>query len=291
MGKRSYNYYLFLLPALIFLITFTYYPIFWSLWLSLHKWNLLNPKPKFNELFNFSILFKDEVFWLIMRNTLKFASISIFITMLFAIFFAILIDEQTRGKIFYIYSFFYPTLIPMAAAAMLWVYIYSPNLGPLNLLLARMGITKPGWLGASATSLWAIIIMTFWKNLGFYILIYLAGLQNINRELYEAADMEGIGWWGKHYYVTLPLVAPTSLFVFVVSIILTFRVFDQIHLMTEGGPANNSNVIVYYIYEQGFKFFDLGMAASLTVILVFILLVLVIIVFGIFGRKITYTAD
>jgi ABC-type sugar transport system permease subunit len=211
--------------------------------------------------------------------------------MFLALVFAILIDERMKGRVYYIYSLFYPTLIPMAAAAMLWVYIYSPNLGILNILLAKLGLPKLGWLGSSETSLWALIIMTFWKNLGFFTLIYLAGLQNVSRDLYEAAYIDGAGWWKRHVNITFPLVGPTSLFVLVVAIILTFRIFDQIHLMTEGGPGNSSNVIVYYIFENGFKFFDWGRASTLTTILVLILLTLTLIIFGIFGKRITYSAD
>jgi ABC-type sugar transport system permease subunit len=278
---ERFRAYLYLIPGLIFLIMFTYIPILWASWLSFNRWNMLSPKPKFGGWENFIRLWHHDVFWLVMKNTFFFVTISIFPTMLLALVFAILIDERLKGRVYYIYSLFYPTLIPMAAAAMLWVYIYSPNLGILNILLAKLGFPKLGWLGSSATSLWALIIMTFWKNLGFFMLIYLAGLQNVDRELYEAAYIDGAG----------PLVGPTSLFVLVTAIILTFRVFDQIHLMTEGGPGNSSNVIVYYIFENGFKFFDWGRASSLTTILVCILLTLTLIIFGIFGKRITYTAD
>ena len=240
---------------------------------------------------NFVNLLHHDVFWLVMKNSFVFVTVSIFPTMFLALVFAILIDERIKGRAYYIYSLFYPTLIPMAAAAMLWVYIYSPNLGILNVLLAKLGLPKLGWLGSSDTSIWALIIMTFWKNVGFFMLIYLSGLQNVNRELYEAAYIDGAGWWRRHVSITFPLVAPTSLFVLVTAIILTFRVFDQIHLMTEGGPANSSNVIVYYIFENGFKFFDWGRASCLTTILVFILLTLTLIIFGIFGKKITYSSD
>jgi ABC-type sugar transport system permease subunit len=240
---------------------------------------------------NFVKLWHHDVFWLVMKNSFIFVTVSIFPTMFLALVFAILIDERMKGRVYYIYSLFYPTLIPMAAAAMLWVYIYSPNLGILNVLLAQLGLPKLGWLGSSDTSLWALIIMTFWKNLGFFMLIYLAGLQNVSRELYEAAYIDGAGWWKRHVMITFPLVGPTSLFVLVTAIILTFRVFDQIHLMTEGGPGNSSNVIVYYIYENGFKFFDWGRATCLTTVLVLILLTLTLIIFGIFGKRITYTAD
>ena len=287
----QYRAYLFLIPGVFFLLLFTYLPILWSTWLSFNRWNLLCPKPKFTGIENFVNLWHHDVFWLVMKNSFIFVTVSIFPTMFLALVFAILIDERIRGRAFYIYSLFYPTLIPMAAAAMLWVYIYSPNLGILNVLLAKLGLPKLGWLGSSDTSIWALIIMTFWKNVGFFMLIYLSGLQNVNRELYEAAYIDGAGWWRRHVSITFPLVAPTSLFVLVTAIILTFRVFDQIHLMTEGGPANSSNVIVYYIFENGFKFFDWGRASCLTTILVLILLTLTLLIFGIFGKKITYSSD
>ena len=286
-----YRPYVFLVPGLFFLFLFTYLPIAWSVWLSFNRWNLLSFTPKFAGLENFIKIWHHDVFWLVMENSFFFLTVSIFPTMFLALVFAILIDERKKGRAYYIYSLFYPTLIPMAAAAMLWVYIYSPNLGVLNVILSKLGLPRLGWLGSSETSLWALIIMTFWKNLGFFMLIYLAGLQNVSRELYEAAYIDGAGWWKRHITITFPLVGPTSLFVLVTAIILTFRVFDQIHLMTEGGPGNSSNVIVYYIYENGFKFFDWGRASTLTAILVLILLTLTIIIFGIFGKRITYTAD
>lgn len=288
---ERYRAYFFLIPGLFFLLLFTYLPILWSTWLSFNRWNLLCPKPKFTGMENFVNLMHHDVFWLVMKNSFVFVTVSIFPTMFLALVFAILIDERIKGRAYYIYSLFYPTLIPMAAAAMLWVYIYSPNLGILNVLLAKLGLPKLGWLGSSDTSIWALIIMTFWKNVGFFMLIYLSGLQNVNRELYEAAYIDGAGWWRRHVSITFPLIAPTSLFVLVTAIILTFRVFDQIHLMTEGGPANSSNVIVYYIFENGFKFFDWGRASCLTTILVFILLTLTLIIFGVFGKKITYSSD
>lgn len=288
---EAYKSYFFLIPGLFFLLLFTYLPIAWSTWLSFNRWDLLCPKPKFTGMDNFVRLWEHEVFWLVMKNTFVFVTISIFPTMFLALVFAILIDERVKGRVYYIYSLFYPTLIPMAAAAMLWVYIYSPNLGVLNIVLSKFGFPKLGWLGSSDTSLWALIIMTFWKNLGFFTLIYLAGLQNVNKELYEASYIDGAGWWRRHLSITFPLVGPTSLFVLITAIILTFRVFDQIHLMTEGGPGNSSNVIVYYIYENGFKFFDWGRATTLTTILVLILLTLTLIIFGIFGKRITYTSD
>lgn len=289
--SKVLRYYGFLVPAAFFLGLFTYYPIVWSGYLSFMKWNMMNPKPTYNGLKTFAKLLRDPVFWLVLKNTLIFASVTIVPTMFLAILFAVLIDERKKFRVYYIYCLFYPMLIPMAAAAMLWVFIYSPNLGLLNIFLGWIGLPKLGWLGSSATSLWAIMLMTMWKNVGFYTLIYLSGLQSINKSLYEASYIDGASWWKRHVYITFPLLSPTSLFVFIVAIILSFRVFAQVHLMTEGGPANSSNVIVYFIYENAFKFFRFDMASALTTLLVLTLLAIVLVVFGILQKRIHYAID
>jgi ABC-type sugar transport system permease subunit len=289
--SKALRYYAFIVPGAFFLGLFTYYPIVWSGYLSFMKWNMMSPKPKYNGLKTIIKLLQDPVFWLVIKNTLIFVSITIIPTMFLAILFAILIDERKKFRIYYIYSLFYPMLIPMAAAAMLWVFIYSPNLGLMNMFLGWIGLPKLGWLGSSDTSLWAIILMTIWKNVGFYTLIYLAGLQNIDKSLYDASYIDGAGWWKRHVYITFPLLGPTSLFVFVVAVILSFRVFAQVHLMTEGGPANSSNVIVYFIYENAFKFFRFDFASALTTILVLTLLAIVLVIFGILHKRIHYAVD
>ncbi len=285
------RYYGFIVPGAFFLGLFTYYPIVWSGYLSFMKWNMMSPKPKYNGLKTVIKLFKDDVFWLVIKNTLLFAAITIIPTMFLAIVFAILINERKKFRVYYIYSLFYPMLIPMAAAAMLWVFIYSPNLGLMNIFLGKLGLPKFGWLGSSDTSLWAIMIVTIWKNVGFYALIYLAGLQNIDNALYDASYIDGAGWWKRHIYITFPLLGPTSLFVFIVAVILSFRVFAQVHLMTEGGPANSSNVIVYFIYENAFKFFRFDFASALTTLLVLTLLAIVLVIFGILNKRVHYAVD
>ncbi len=135
------------------------------------------------------------------------------------------------------------------------------------------------------------MLMTIWKNVGFYTLIYLAGLQNLDKTLYEASYIDGAGWWKRHIYITFPLLGPTSLFVFIVAVILSFRVFAQVHLMTEGGPANSSNVIVYFIYENAFKFFRFDFASVLTTLLVLTLLAIVLVIFGILNKRVHYAID
>ncbi|MFQ5834667.1 MAG: carbohydrate ABC transporter permease [bacterium] len=220
-------------------------------------------------------------------NNVIFAVATILPTMVLALFFAILINEVKLKSSFRL-SLFYPLLIPYAAAVMVWVFMYDPALGPINKFLGIFGIPSIGWLGDRRYSLLAIILMTMWKNVGYYMMIYLAGLQNVPIQLYDAARADGANWFLKHYHVTLPLIGPSSLFIFVISIIQSFKVFTQIYLMTEGGPGYSSNVLIYYTYEHAFKFWQLGKASTLTSMMILILLLLVLIVFGVFGRRITY---
>lgn len=289
-SRRNLRYYLFLVPAFVFLGLFVYWPIVWSVYLSLMRWNLLNPLPRYTGLENYETLLRSETFWQIVLNTGVYLLGSIVPTLILAVLLAILLDETVRGRGVLIYSLFYPTLIPMAAAAMIWVFLYSPQIGLINQMLGAVGLPRPGWLGSAETSLLAIVIMSIWKYVGFYTLIVLAGLQVIDGSLYEHAVLEGAGWWRRHLHITLPLLSPTLLFIGVVGLILSFRVFAPVHLMTEGGPGISSNVFVYYLYENGFKFLELGVAFAMTVILVVALLGAVVLLFRIIGPRIHYEA-
>lgn len=287
MKRKYFTAFFYLLPSLIFLSIFTYYPIFDAFRLSFYKFNAFTPKPVFLWFQNYIRFFNNPIFWQVITNNVIFAAATIFPTMVLALFFAILINEVTLKSPFRL-SLFYPLLIPYAAAVMVWVFMYDPSLGPVNKFLGMFGIPSIGWLGDRRYSLLAIILMTMWKNVGYYMMIYLVGLQNIPAELYDAAKSDGASWSLKHYHVTLPLLGPSTLFIFVVSIIQSFKVFTQIYLMTEGGPGYSSNVLIYYTYEHAFKFWQLGKASTLTSMMILILLLLVLIVFGVFGRRITY---
>lgn len=287
MKRKHFTAFIYLLPSLIFLSIFTYYPIFDAFRLGLYKFNAFTPEPVFQWFQNYIRFFNNPIFWQVIANNVIFAVATIFSTMVLALFFAILINEVALKSPFRL-SLFYPLLIPYAAAAMVWVFMYDPSLGPINKFLGMFGIPSIGWLGDRRYSLLAIILMTMWKNVGYYMMIYLAGLQNVPRELYDAAKADGASWSLKHYHVTLPLIGPSTLFIFVVSIIQSFKVFTPIYLMTEGGPGYSSNVLIYYTYEYAFKFWQLGKASALTSMMILILLLLVLIVFGVFGRRITY---
>ena len=278
---------MYLLPSLVFLAIFTYYPIFDAFRLSFYKANPFTVEPVFQGLKNYIDFFHNPIFWQVVTNNVLFAIATIVPTMALALFFAILINEVKVKSPFRL-SLFYPLLIPYAAAAMVWVFMFDPALGPINTFLGLFGVRSIGWLGDRRYSLLAIMLMTMWKNLGYYMLIYLAGLQSVPAELYDAAKVDGANWFLQHRHVTLPLIGPSTLFVFVVSIIQSFKVFTQIYLMTEGGPGYSSSVLIYYTYEYGFKFWQLGRASTLTSIMILILMFLVLMVFSVFSRRVTY---
>jgi ABC-type sugar transport system permease subunit len=281
---------LFLLPSFIFLSIFTYYPIFDALYLSFHRYDAFTKTPLFIGIQNYIEFLQDPIFWEVVLNNLIYGIGTIAPTMILSLTLAILINEVTKFGAFFKLSIFYPLLVPYAAAAMVWVFMYDPSIGSINLLLKALGMEKIGWLGDSRYSLWAIIIMSIWKNLGYFMLIYIAGLQNISRTFYESATLEGANWFQRHWKITIPLIGPSTIFVFIVSIIQSFKVFTQVYLMTQGGPGYSSNVLIYRTYEYGFNFWQLGKASALTTVMILVLLFLVLMVFGVLGKKVTYKA-
>jgi len=284
--------YLFLLPSLVFLALFTYYPIGFSAYLSLFRWNVLNPERIFIGLENYLSLWHEPLFWLVLRNNLFYALGTIPTTMALALFLAVLVNQKLgAARSVYRVALFYPTMIPMVAAAMLWVWIFNPGIGLFNYYTSFLGVPHVEWLYDRHWALPAIIIMSIWKNFGYFMLIYLAALQGVPTDLYEAASIEGAGAWRRFWRITFPLLTPASLFVFVVAIISSFQVFDQVFVMTQGGPADQTNVLTFYIYQNAFRFWDIGMGATLTTIFICLLLVVILVVFRYVGRRVYYEAD
>lgn len=281
--------YCYLLPGLFFMGVFTFIPVFLSAYLSLFKWNVNHPEPTFTWFSNYLEVFKAPLFWLVLRNNLIYAFTTIPISMSLALFLALLINQR-MGWIRSVYRgcLFYPTMIPMVAAAMLWVWIFNPGLGIFNYYLGFLGVPKIEWLYDMRFALVAIIIMSIWKNFGYYMLIFLAGLQTIPKHYYEAAAIDGATGWKQFRYVTFPMLAPATLFVFVVAIISSFQVFDQVFVMTQGGPGDRTNVLVFYIYQHAFRFWDLGMGSTLTTLFILGLLLAIWLVFRVIGGRVYY---
>ena len=267
---------LYLFPSLLLLSVFTYWPAMRALVTSMFEWNISRPHPRFAGIHNYVVLLGDPVFHLVMRNTALLAVAAIPVSMVLALMFAILLNERL-GFLRPVYraAVFYPTMVPMAAAAMLWVWLFNPGIGLVNYYLARFGIPRVEWLYDMRWALPAVMVTWIWKNVGYFAILYLAGLQAIPSDLIEAASVEGASFWKRLRHVTLPLLGPTTLFVFVVALISSFQIFDAVHIMTQGGPGDRTNVAVYYLYQQGFRFWDVGVASAVRVLFVVLLLLLI----------------
>ena len=182
-------------------------------------------------------------------------------------------------------AFFYPTVLPMVSAAAIWLFLYTPNFGLVNQGLRAVGLSAPNWLGDTSFVLPALMIMAIWKQTGYFMLFYLAGLQNLPDEIFEAAELDGATRWQQVRSLTIPLLQPTTLFVSTIAAVGSIQMVDQIYIMTQGGPSNASNLLLFYIYETAFRFRNLGVANAATVILVLLLLVFTVANFTISERR------
>lgn len=280
--------YLYLLPTFFFLFVFTHLPILKTFYLALFKWNMASPRAEFVGLGNFVQIAGAPVFWEVLQNNVLFALGTVPLTLGLALGLALLINQRIRGLAVYRALLFYPTVIPMAAAAMIWLWILTPNYGLLNYYGRWVGLPDIHWLGHNRLALWALVLVGVWKRVGYYMVIYLAGLQLIPDHLYEAAILEGAGPWQRFRRVTFPLLSPTTFFVAVMVVIDSFQAIDQVYLMTSGGPGNSTNLFIFYIYQNAFRFFDMGYASAISAILFLILLGLTVLAFRLLHRRVHY---
>lgn len=262
-----------LLPGLIVLIAFTIFPMMSAGYLSLFRINLATrQQPIFNGFGNFAALFASPVFLQVLRNTLLYAAGTIPISAGLALFLAVRLNRAYRGTWLFRTLFFYPTVIPVMSTATIWLFMYTPQYGLINRALAALGVPDVNFLGSASLALPAIMAMSVWKDAGYFMVFYLAGLQNLAHDVEEAAVLDGATAWQRFWRITFPLLMPTTLFVGTVALINAFKTVDQLYLMTGGGPDNATNLILFHLFEQAFNFFDRGMASALTVVLVLLLL-------------------
>ncbi|WP_410771811.1 carbohydrate ABC transporter permease [Fontibacillus sp. BL9] len=289
---RRYNWkdnilaYALLLPSLVFLVLFTFYPMIkvldWSFYTS-----AMNVK-QFVGLELYGQVFQDEVFLKVLRNNMLLALVTVPVSILLALYMAVWVNGKLRGRSLIRAALFYPTLIPMIAIANIWLFIYTPDYGLLDKFLGLFGVGGPSWLGDPAWVLISMMIMLIWKEAGYFMIFFLAGLQALPKEVYQAAEMDGAGPIRKFRTITLPLVMPTTLFVLIIATTNSFKMVDHLYIMTKGGPNNASNLLLYHIYETAFSFWDMGKASVLTVILLVILLVISIFYYGYLDKRIHY---
>jgi multiple sugar transport system permease protein len=257
---------LFLLPSLIGLTLFTIIPILASLGLTFTEWDLLTP-PKYVGLDNFRRLIGDQNFWKALSNTLFFIATYIPLVMAIALGIAIILNQKLKGVVFFRGAFFTPVVSAWVAVALLWQWIFNPRFGLVNYLLGLVGIDGPAWLLDPQWAMPAIVITSVWKDIGFVMIMFLAGLQSIPDEYYDASSIDGANNWQRFWYITLPLLSPTVFFALIISLINSFQVFDQVWIMTEGGPAGATSVLVELIVKNAFSYSRMGYAATLSWVL------------------------
>ena len=266
-GREWLTFLLFVGPNLALFAVFTYWPILRSFMLSFTKWNLLSPAPEWAGLANYRRLFGDPVFWRVALNTAIYAITVVAVAQVCAFLLALLINRPLRGRSLFRTIAFLPHVTTTAVAALVWVIVLHPQYGPLSGLYAMLGINGPNWLESTSLALFAVISVGIWKEIGFASLFFLAGLQGLPAECYEASAIDGAKPLSRLWHVTLPLMSPVIFFLMVTGFIAATKAFDTVAIMTEGGPVYPaSSTYVYHLYKLGFRDFQAGLASALACI-------------------------
>ncbi len=269
---KKYSPYLFLLPAAAVLIVFFFIPFFQTIGLSFFDYSNSIYHPTFNGVDNYIKLFKEPIFYKVMFNTFMYLVIAVPFLVTFPLFLAILINQKIRGVTLYKILIYLPVIVSIVVAAIAFKWLYSTQ-GVLNYLLSLLHIAPIGWLTDTKWALFSVAVVTIWKGVGYYMMIYLSSLMSVPQDLYEACDIDGASFLQKHLTVTIPHIMPTIALVSTISTISAMKVFAEIYVMTKGGPLNSSKTIVYYIYERAFENLDLGYASALAVVLLVVVMI------------------
>ena len=269
---KKYAPYLFLLPAVLVLLVFFFIPFFQTIGLSFFDYSSSIYNPSFNGIDNYIKLFREPVFYKVMLNTFLYLVIAVPFLVIFPLFVAILINQKIRGITLYKILIYFPVIVSIVVAAIAFKWLYA-NEGVLNYILSLVNIKPIGWLVDTQWALFSVALVTVWKGIGYYMMIYLASLMSVPQDLYEACDIDGANFWQKHFTVTIPHIMPTIALVSTISTISAMKVFAEIYVMTKGGPLNSSKTIVYYIYERAFENLDLGYASALAVVLLVVVMI------------------
>jgi sn-glycerol 3-phosphate transport system permease protein len=262
---------LLLLPAMVLLVAFTHYPAVATLWSRSFATPKANRPAVFTGLENYAAMRDDPVFWQALWNNLIYAVGTIPASVAIALVMALWVNRQLAGRSFLRLAYFTPTVLPMVAVANIWLFFYTPQYGLLDQIAQAVGLPGMNWLGNRSTALPALMMVTIWKEAGFFMIFYLAALQQVSPSLREAALLEGASRWQYFWRILFPLLMPTTLFVLINALINAFRLVDHVLVMTKGGPDNASTLLLYYIYEVGFSYWDTSYAATLSVVLLLIL--------------------
>jgi multiple sugar transport system permease protein len=277
----------FLAPSFVHVLLFSLGPLAFTLWVSFHRWDLLTADKPFVGFANYREMVSDPLFWRALRNTAIYA-LNVPVTMLVALGAALVLQRGHRGVRVLRAIVFLPYVVSYVAIAMVWQWIYNVDFGLLNYALRLIGIPPVDWLGDPRTALSAVMLVAVWVQLGFHMIVYLAGLQGIPEHLHEAARLDGASRWQRFRWITVPLLRPVSVYLFVTGIIWSFQVFTLVYVMTEGGPVHATDVVVYQIYQQAWEFRRMGYASAMSWFLFALLLVLTLAQWKVLDRKVEH---
>jgi ABC-type sugar transport system permease subunit len=286
ISRRSVPY-LFLLPSFALLIVFSFIPFFQGLYFSLTDYPLLQ-SPRFIGLDNFARLFRDPLFMASLTNTLVYMTATVILRVVLGLLLAVALNSKLRGRVAFRAIFYLPVIAPLVTVSVIWRIIFDTYSGILNAGLDVFGIAPIPWLTSTAWAMPAVIIMSVWKTFGWNIVIFLAGLQGIPQQLYEAASIDGASKFRTFIHITLPLLRPTILLAVVTSTISASQVFDQVYVMTGGGPGYSTMTLGQMVYTAGFQNYEMGYASAVSVILLLISLVLTLVQFKFLGQEVKY---
>lgn len=268
---------LFLLPTVIILGTFNFYPALYSLYLSFFEWNGVSPTKDAVGWQNYARLLASGEFWNSLRVTVLYAGGMTGVALALGMFTAVLLNQPIRGQAVYRALYFLPVITPTVAAGVVWKYLFDSSQGVVNRSLAGISIEGPAWLSDPSWALVAVVIVGIWKRVGFNMVVYLAALQGIPRSYYEASRLDGANAWQTFRFITLPLLGPSTFFLSITALIDAFQVFDLVYVMTAGGPLGSTDVIGFYLYRYGFRYYELGFASAIAYVM-FVLIFIVTLV-------------
>ena len=275
LARREWTAYLFLLPGFLIFSIFTVFALGFTIYLSFHEWEIISVDKPYVGLQNYKDMIHDERFRHAVINTFYFSGAVVPLQMIFGLAIALLLNMGLRGRAFLRTLYYLPCVTPFVVSAIVWKWFYNGDFGVFNFYLIKAGLIDApiSFLSDQNLAMPSVIVMTVWGGIGFTMVVYLAGLQSIPEELYEAARVDGAGPWARLRHITIPMLRPTTLFLAVIGIIFAFQQFTQIFVMTRGGPVDKTTTMLFYVYQSAFQFFEMGYASALAFTLFLMLLV------------------
>lgn len=286
--REAIEAYILLLPTLVGLAVFTAGAVIAAFLISFTRWDIVTPA-EWIGIGNYQRLATEPLFWKVLGNTFYYTIFSVPLSLILSLVLALALNQKIRGVTIYRTMYFLPVVSSTVAVSLVWYWMYNPEFGLINYALEKLfKIHGPAWLSSTKWAMPAIIIMSVWKGLGYNMVIFLAGLQGVPQELYEAARIDGATGWQQFRNITLPMISPTTFFVLVMSTISSFQVFEQTYIMTKGGPAYSTLTLVYYIFQQAFQWYHMGYAAALAYVLFAVILVVTLLQAKFQGKWVHY---